>query len=148
MLQTNLALFVVLVSWALMFFIPRNRLTVLFLESYVGPLLIGALYLIQFVTGVLSTIGQAELSIVGIPGLMLYSTSAAGLSLLMMSYYLLFLGTSYWIYLDGQQQGHAHRLFLLITLIAAPVGLFAFGLARLLVRAREAQAKANALVAQ
>lgn len=121
--------------WLAMFFAPRAKTTERLLNSMAAFVILGGVYLFTLVGGLLGTVGQGG-------GMNFSSVEALAQSLSTPAFALVCwvhllavdLAAAYWIYHDGLRQGiglTALRGLLVLTLLLAPAGLFAYAIWRL-----------------
>ncbi|MFQ3536077.1 MAG: ABA4-like family protein [Aggregatilineales bacterium] len=147
----TLSLVVPLPFWALMILFPRQRLAQQAMESYLGVLLLGGMYVLTLFGAVLSGIGRIPLDF-GSPNSLAAIFADPAMALVVWIHIVaLDLTAGYWIYTDGLRRNKSTRLILVLTLFVAPLGLFIYFMSRLLERAAESAVRAAAessLIAQ
>ncbi len=146
-----LSLLVPLPFWALMILFPRQRLAQQAMESYLGVLILGGMYVLTLFGALLSSIGRLSIDFGSAEGLAAIFGDPAMALVVWLHMVALDLAAGYWIYTDGLRRNKSTRLILVLTLFAAPLGLFIYFLSRLLERAAEAaalQAEQSSLIAQ
>jgi hypothetical protein len=121
--------------WLAMFLAPRAKTTERLLNSMAAFLILGGLYLFTVIGSLLGTVGQGG-------GLNFSSVEALAQGFAAPSFTLVVwihlvtvdLAAGYWIYHDGMRHGiglAALRGVLVLTLLLAPAGLFAYAVWRL-----------------
>lgn len=147
----TLSLLIPLPFWALMILFPRQRLAQQAMESYLGVLILGGMYVLTLFGALLSSLGRLSIDFSSAEGLAAIFGDPAMALVVWLHVVALDLAAGYWIYSDGLRRNKATRLILVLTLFAAPLGLFIYFLSRLLERAAQAaalQAEQSSLIAQ
>lgn len=147
----TLSLLIPLPFWALMILFPRQRLAQQAMESYLGVLILGGMYVLTLFGALLSSLGRLSIDFSSAEGLAAIFGDPAMALVVWLHMVALDLAAGYWIYSDGLRRNKATRLILVLTLFAAPLGLFIYFLSRLLERAAQAaalQAEQSSLIAQ
>lgn len=147
----TLSLIVPLPFWALMILFPRQRLAQQAMESYLGVLILGGMYVLTLFGALLSGIGRVPFDFGSPTGLAAMFADPAMALVVWLHMVALDLAAGYWIYTDGLRRNKSTRLILVLTLFAAPLGLFVYFMSRLFERAAGAalrQSGESSLIAQ
>jgi hypothetical protein len=147
----TLSLLVPLPFWALMILFPRQRLAQQAMESYLGVLILGGMYVLTLFGALLSSIGRIPLDFGSPTGLAAMFADPAMALVVWLHMVALDLAAGYWIYTDGLRRNKSTRLILVLTLFVAPLGLFIYFMSRLFERAAEAAVRESgesSLIAQ
>jgi hypothetical protein len=147
----TLSLLVPLPFWALMILFPRQRLAQQAMESYLGALILGGMYTLTLFGALISGIGRIPIDFGSPAGLAAMLADPAMALVIWLHVVAVDLAVGYWIYTDGLRRNKSTRLILVLTLFAAPLGLFIYFMNRLLERAAEAAAQEggqSSLIAQ
>ncbi|MBO9310090.1 MAG: DUF4281 domain-containing protein [Chloroflexi bacterium] len=146
-----LSLLVPLPFWALMILFPRQRLAQQAMESHLGVLILGGMYVLTLFGALVSGIGRISIDFSSPQGLAAVFSDPAMALVVWLHMIALDLAAGYWIYSDGLRRNKPARLILVLTLFAAPLGLFIYFMNRLLERAAQAalhEASESSLVTQ
>jgi hypothetical protein len=146
-----LSLLVPLPFWALMILFPRQRLAQQAMESHLGVLILGGMYVLTLFGALVSGIGRISLDFSSPTGLAAIFADPAMALVVWLHMVALDLAAGYWIYSDGLRRNKPARLILVLTLFAAPLGLLIYFMSQLLERAAQAalrESSESSLIAQ
>jgi hypothetical protein len=121
------------------------------MESHLGVLILGGMYVLTLFGALVSGIGRISIDFSSPQGLAAVFSDPAMALVVWLHMIALDLAAGYWIYSDGLRRNKPARLILVLTLFAAPLGLFIYFMNRLLERAAQAalhEASESSLVTQ
>ena len=127
----------ILIFWLLLFVAPRWRGTEIAVHSIAVPLVLGAAYAWLFCRVWLGGEGVADGGYFSLAGVMTLFTSPVAVTMGWIHYLVFDLFVGAWLARDAARRGIAHWVVapcLVVTLMAGPVGLLLYLLARLALR--------------
>jgi hypothetical protein len=134
--------FLVLLAFALpMILLPNSTLTEKWLRTYGGFVALGVMYVLAALGAILSNIGIVSIDLSSAPAFAKMVSTPSFAMFIWLHLVIADLAALYWIRLEAPKLGlkpFTTRAFLLLVLLIAPLGLFAFAMFQVLKRSQAA----------